>query len=154
MYKIALSSEIQNVLSSGRGSFLALSAARHAGGLRVHYSASLGPGQAPWCVLLGVQSRASWQIVKGLCSASISRAGSWQADSFSFALRCRIVTVSHHPSSFQALYFVQPRYNSSRIKLFHLWRPRTVLLCLCVCECVPSSLSSEEVGTQYQTRLN
>ena len=45
MYKIALSSEIQNVLSSGRGSFLALSAAGHGEGPAVHDGASVGPGR-------------------------------------------------------------------------------------------------------------
>ena len=34
--------------SSGRGSFLALSAAGHAGDPPVHHGASVGPGRAPW----------------------------------------------------------------------------------------------------------
>ena len=33
--------------SAGRGSFLTLSAAAHAGGSGVHYDASVGPGRAP-----------------------------------------------------------------------------------------------------------
>ena len=39
------------VFSATRGSFLALSAARHAGGSPVYHSTSLGPAQAPWRVL-------------------------------------------------------------------------------------------------------
>ena len=37
--------------SAGRWSFLALSAAGHEEGPRVHYGARLGPGRAPWRVL-------------------------------------------------------------------------------------------------------
>ena len=39
--------------SSGRESFLTLSAAGHAGGPPVHHSASVGPGQAQWRLLWG-----------------------------------------------------------------------------------------------------
>ena len=38
------------IFSGARGSFLALSAAGHAGGAPVH-GASLGPGRAPWGAL-------------------------------------------------------------------------------------------------------
>ena len=38
-------------VSSGRGSFLALSAAGHAGDPPVHHGASVGPGRVPWRVL-------------------------------------------------------------------------------------------------------
>ena len=39
------------LFSSGRGSFLALLAAEHAGGPRVHHGPRVGPGRAPWRVL-------------------------------------------------------------------------------------------------------
>ena len=39
------------LFSSGRGSFLMLSAEGHAGGPPVHHGASVGPGRAPWRVL-------------------------------------------------------------------------------------------------------
>ena len=40
-----------SLFSSGRGSFLALSAAGHAGDLPVYNGASVGSGRAPWRVL-------------------------------------------------------------------------------------------------------
>ena len=43
----ALFRDIGNLFSSGRGSFLALSAAGHAGGPRVHHGANVDPGRAP-----------------------------------------------------------------------------------------------------------
>ena len=39
--------------SSGRGSFLVLSAPGHAGSPPAHHSPSLGPGRGPWHVLWG-----------------------------------------------------------------------------------------------------
>ena len=39
------------LLSSARGSFLALSAAGHAGDPPVHHGASVGPDRAPWRML-------------------------------------------------------------------------------------------------------
>ena len=42
---------ICRLFSGARGSFLALSAAGHAGGAPVHHGASLGSGRAPWRVL-------------------------------------------------------------------------------------------------------
>ena len=44
------------LFSSGRASFLALSAAGHAGDPRVHHGASVGPGRAPWRVLWVVKA--------------------------------------------------------------------------------------------------
>ena len=37
--------------SPGRGSFVVLSAAEHAGGPRAHRGVSMGPGGAPWRML-------------------------------------------------------------------------------------------------------
>ena len=42
-----------NFFSSGRGSFLVLSAPWHAGSPPGHHGASLGPGRGPWHVLWG-----------------------------------------------------------------------------------------------------
>ena len=39
--------------SSGRGSFLVLSAPRHAESPPEHHGASVGPGRGPWLVLWG-----------------------------------------------------------------------------------------------------
>ena len=43
--------DICTFFSGARGSFIALSAAGHAGGPPVNHGASVGPGQAPWRVL-------------------------------------------------------------------------------------------------------
>ena len=43
--------DVCTLFSGARGSFLALSAAGHAGEAPVHHSASLGPERAPWCLL-------------------------------------------------------------------------------------------------------
>ena len=50
-YEKQLFSHMAMYISSGRGSFLALSAAGHARGPRVNASASVGPGRALWRVL-------------------------------------------------------------------------------------------------------
>ena len=46
---------ICTLFSSARVSFLALSAAGHAGGPPVYHGASLGPGRAPWRVLWALE---------------------------------------------------------------------------------------------------
>ena len=51
MFKRFFFVDIGIFCSSGRGSFLALSAAGHAGNMPEHQGASLGPGRAPWRVL-------------------------------------------------------------------------------------------------------
>ena len=53
MYKIALCQDF--FFSFGGGSFLVLSAARHASGPPLHDGASVGPGRAPWRVLWGLK---------------------------------------------------------------------------------------------------
>ena len=57
------------LLSSGRWSFLAVSAAGHAGGLPVHEGASAGPGRAPWHVLWAFEVAEFWQVTTGSLSA-------------------------------------------------------------------------------------
>ena len=47
----AICSDICMPCSAGRGSFLALSAAGHAGGPRVHHGANVGPGRTLWRAL-------------------------------------------------------------------------------------------------------
>ena len=48
--KMTLCFRNTTLFSSGRGSFLPLSAAGQAGGTPIHHGASVGPGQAPWRV--------------------------------------------------------------------------------------------------------
>ena len=49
--KLTLLFRNTKVLTSGRGSFLALSATGNAADPPVHHNASMDPGLAPWCVL-------------------------------------------------------------------------------------------------------
>ena len=110
MYKMHFVVHIYKLFSDGRGSFLALSAARHAGDPRVHYGASLAPGRAP----LGV-----------LWASKVARAGS-------FSMGCvppPRAKQGHVNLNFVAATVQQQSY----IKLFTSGRPRTVLLCLRVC---------------------
>ena len=51
MYKIVFFFRHTKFSSSGRGTFIVLSAAGHAGAPPVHDGASVGPGRAPWRVL-------------------------------------------------------------------------------------------------------
>ena len=63
--------DICTLCSGARGSFLALSAAGHAGGPPVHHGASFGPRAGSVARALGVQSREIRQVIAGLLSAEI-----------------------------------------------------------------------------------
>ena len=58
--------DICTFLSGARGSFLALSAAGHAGGPPVHHVASLGPGRAAWAFRVTKSGK-----ITGLLSAEL-----------------------------------------------------------------------------------
>ncbi|CAM9225965.1 unnamed protein product, partial [Laminaria digitata] len=63
---------------SGRESFLALSAAGHAGGPRVHYGACLSPGRAPWRVLWASKIARAGPFSRDRFPPSQSQAGRWK----------------------------------------------------------------------------
>ena len=80
---------------------------------------TLGPRPGSVARALGVQSRASWLVFKGLCSAPSSRAGSWKPKrSDLFARSAAVSTVPHRP---QELYFEAATIQQQpRFKLFPL----------------------------------
>ena len=65
--------------SSGRGSFLALSAAKHAGGPRIHHGGSADPGQDLWRMIWAFNSRnlAITHEVRKACAQPENQAGPW-----------------------------------------------------------------------------
>ena len=66
---------ICKLFSGGRGSFVALPAARQTGGPPAHYIARLGAGRAPWRVLWASKAARAGLLHKGLRSTPPSRAG-------------------------------------------------------------------------------
>ena len=110
-------------------SFLALSAAAHAEGPRVHYGASLAPGRAPWRVL--------WTF-------KAAQAGSFHWIAFRRA-RAKQAHENPHLSFFifsplfrsaavqQPSKATQPRYNSTRASSFSLCDNHVRCFCVRVC---------------------
>ena len=75
--------------SSDRGSFLALSAAGHAGGSRVHHGASVGPGRAPWRALCAFKVARSGKKITGSFSVEPAPRRTMKTPHFQFfALNC------------------------------------------------------------------
>ena len=68
----------KDLSSSGRGSFLALSVAGHAGNPRSFYSASLGPNRASWSVLWAFIVARSWLFSRGRSPPSQSQPERWK----------------------------------------------------------------------------
>ena len=130
---------IGNLSTCGRGFFLALSAARHARGHRVHYvRRKFGPRLGSVALALGVQCRTH---ELPLChGVAFRRARVKQNDGnphkqkrpAAFFFACFALCNSSHLKR-------QPRYNSSLASSFSLsWRQRTMFLHVsaCVCLCV------------------
>ena len=65
MYQCIFFFNVCALFSGARGSFLALSAAGHAGGPPAHHCASLGPGWAPWRVLWAFKVAKSGKKARG-----------------------------------------------------------------------------------------
>ena len=120
--------------SSGHRSFLALSAAGHAVGSPVHYGAMMPPGPAP-CTLGACSGRSK------LSELDLNHGIAFRDDEPPTTmeipqLQLFVLLLLNHtaPPALKISTLRQAQYNSSRhIKLFPLWRPRTVLFCVRVC---------------------
>ena len=102
MYEIRFVLHNSNLCSSGRGSFLDLSAAGHAGAPSCTPRRMGGPRPGSVARALGIQSRAGWQVIARSRSASPKLTRILESHIFKFfcrsLLRC-CVSMSHRLSS-------------------------------------------------------
>ena len=115
-------------------------------GGRVYTRHEFGPRLGSVARALGVQSRASWQVITGSHSTSPSVAGQWKPHNLRFLLRCCLLLLYHVCTT--------PRPSSSLLcgslgttaVEHHVSPAVTVTDGASVCACVPCFLSNSDMG--------
>ena len=148
--------------SAGRGSFLALLGAGHAGGARVHHGCGPWPGSV--ALALGARSHSIWHVITGSLSDPPSQARSWKPPKchlFYFVFRSAAVLATSTTPALKTCTrhtLTQPWYNSSRASSFSPRDSREQLLCVCVsvyvCAVEPRILQQAVRGGYNYRRRN
>ena len=148
-------SHMGQFLSSCRGSFLALSAAGHAGGPPVHHGASVGSGRAPWRVLWASRelasnhgipfrrARAEHDNVK----TPTRKIEEQQQQQMAFTSSVLCIPARTSPGRLGTSHLDRGQFAprpSSRARTVTLRAPFLVPRCICVCTIVYSKMTHEK----------